>query len=362
MQDNTAPRTELERLGEFGLINFLTKNIVHKQNTTIKGVGDDAAVLGFDSKKRCIVTTDMLVERVHFDLSYVPLKHLGYKSVMVNISDLAAMNAIPRQITVSIALSNRFSLEAIDELYQGIYLACEKYNVDVIGGDTTSSTSGLIISITAIGEALEEDIIYRNGAKENDLIVVSGDLGAAYVGLQLLEREKEVYLSSNKQIQPDLEGHDYILERQLKPEARTDINELLKKLEVLPHAMIDISDGLSSEMLHICKASGVGCNLYEEKIPIDPTTYNTAREFNLDPTVCALNGGEDYELLFTIDLKDFDKIKANPNFTVIGHVTELAQGCNLITKSGAMYPLTAQGWNALQESEKEEGNQEAQAD
>lgn len=362
MQDNTAPRTELERLGEFGLINFLTKNIVHKQNTTIKGVGDDAAVLGFDSKKKCVVTTDMLVERVHFDLSYVPLKHLGYKSVMVNISDLAAMNAIPRQITVSIALSNRFSLEAIDELYQGIYLACEKYNVDVIGGDTTSSTSGLIISITAIGEALEEDIIYRNGAKENDLIVVSGDLGAAYVGLQLLEREKEVYLSSNKQIQPDLEGHDYILERQLKPEARTDINELLKKLEVLPHAMIDISDGLSSEMLHICKASGVGCNLYEEKIPIDPTTYNTAREFNLDPTVCALNGGEDYELLFTIDLKDFDKIKANPNFTVIGHVTELAQGCNLITKSGAMYPLTAQGWNALQESEKEEGNQEAQAD
>lgn len=362
MQDNTAPRTELERLGEFGLINFLTKNIVHKQNTTIKGVGDDAAVLGFDSKKKCVVTTDMLVERVHFDLSYVPLKHLGYKSVMVNISDLAAMNAIPRQITVSIALSNRFSLEAIDELYQGIYLACEKYNIDVIGGDTTSSTSGLIISITAIGEALEEDIIYRNGAKENDLIVVSGDLGAAYVGLQLLEREKEVYLSSNKQIQPDLEGYDYILERQLKPEARTDINELLKKLEVLPHAMIDISDGLSSEMLHICKASGVGCNLYEEKIPIDPTTYNTAREFNLDPTVCALNGGEDYELLFTIDLKDFDKIKANPNFTVIGHVTELAQGCNLITKSGAMYPLTAQGWNALQESEKEEGNQEAQAD
>lgn len=362
MQDNTAPRTELERLGEFGLINFLTKNIVHKQNTTIKGVGDDAAVLGFDSKKKCVVTTDMLVERVHFDLSYVPLKHLGYKSVMVNISDLAAMNAIPRQITVSIALSNRFSLEAIDELYQGIYLACEKYNIDVIGGDTTSSTSGLIISITAIGEALEEDIIYRNGAKENDLIVVSGDLGAAYVGLQLLEREKEVYLSSNKQIQPDLEGHDYILERQLKPEARTDINELLKKLEVLPHALIDISDGLSSEMLHICKASGVGCNLYEEKIPIDPTTYNTAREFNLDPTVCALNGGEDYELLFTIDLKDFDKIKANPNFTVIGHVTELAQGCNLITKSGAMYPLTAQGWNALQESEKEEGNQEAQAD
>jgi thiamine-monophosphate kinase len=291
---------------------------------------------------------------VHFDLSYVPLKHLGYKAVMVNISDLAAMNAMPRQITVSIALSYRFSLEAVDELYQGIYLACEKCNVDVVGGDTTSSTSGLIISVTAIGEAIENELVYRDGARENDLIVVSGDLGAAYVGLQLLEREKDVYLSSNKQVQPDLEGHDYILERQLKPEARTDINELLKKLEVLPTSMIDVSDGLSSEMLHICTASGKGCNLYEEKIPIDPTTYNTAREFNLDPTVCALNGGEDYELLFTIDLKDFDKIKGNPNFTVIGHMTEQAQGCNLITKSGALYPLTAQGWNALQESEKEE--------
>lgn len=354
MQDNTAPRTELEKLGEFGLINFLTKNIILKQKTTLKGVGDDAAVLEFDATKKCIVTTDMLVEGVHFDLSYVPLKHLGYKAVMVNISDLAAMNAVPRQITVSLALSNRFSLEAIDELYQGIYLACEKCEVDLVGGDTTSSTSGLIISVTAIGEARPEEIAYRNSAKENDLIIVSGDLGAAYVGLQLLEREKEVYLSSNKQVQPDLEGHDYILERQLKPEARTDITELLKKLDVLPTSMIDISDGLSSEMLHICKASGMGCNLYEEKIPIDPTTYNTAREFNLDPTVCALNGGEDYELLFTIDLKDFDKIKANPNFTVIGHIAEHAQGCNLITKSGTVYPLTAQGWNALQETENEE--------
>jgi thiamine-monophosphate kinase len=354
MQDNSTPRTELERLGEFGLINFLTKNIILKQNSTLKGVGDDAAVLSFEANKKCVVTTDMLVEGVHFDLSYVPLKHLGYKAVMVNISDLAAMNAMPRQITVSIALSNRFSLEAVDELYQGIYLACEKSNVDVVGGDTTSSTSGLIISVTAIGEAIENELVYRDGARENDLIVVSGDLGAAYVGLQLLEREKDVYLSSNKQVQPDLEGHDYILERQLKPEARTDINELLKKLEVLPTSMIDVSDGLSSEMLHICTASGKGCNLYEEKIPIDPTTYNTAREFNLDPTVCALNGGEDYELLFTIDLKDFDKIKGNPNFTVIGHMTEQAQGCNLITKSGALYPLTAQGWNALQESEKEE--------
>jgi thiamine-monophosphate kinase len=354
MQDNSAPRTELEKLGEFGLINFLTKNILLKQSSTLKGVGDDAAVLSFDAAKKCIITTDMLVEGVHFDLSYVPLKHLGYKAVMVNISDLAAMNAIPRQITVSIALSNRFSLEAVDELYQGIYLACEKCNVDVVGGDTTSSTSGLIISITAIGEGVEHELVYRDGAKENDLIVVSGDLGAAYVGLQLLEREKDVYLSSNKQVQPDLEGHDYILERQLKPEARTDINEILKKLEVLPSSMIDISDGLSSEILHICTASSKGCNLYEEKIPIDPTTYNTAREFNLDPSVCALNGGEDYELLFTIDLKDFDKIKGNPNFTVIGHITEQAQGCNLITKSGALYPLTAQGWNAILAADKEE--------
>jgi thiamine-monophosphate kinase len=348
MQNNSAPRTELDKLGEFGLIDFLTKNIVHRQQSTVKGVGDDAAVLSFEADKKCVVTTDMLVEGVHFDLSYVPLKHLGYKSVMVNVSDLAAMNANPRQITVSIALSNRFSLEAVDELYQGIYLACEKCQIDVAGGDTTSSTSGLIISITAIGEASEEDIVYRSGARENDLIVVSGDLGAAYVGLQLLEREKQVYLGSNKQVQPDLDGHDYILERQLKPEARTDINELLKKLAIKPTAMIDVSDGLSSELLHICKASGVGCNLYEEKIPIDPTTHHTARDFNLDPTVCALNGGEDYELLFTISMSDFDKIKGNPNFTVIGHITEKAQGCQLITRSGAVYPLTAQGWNALQ--------------
>ena len=361
IEDNSTPRTELERLGEFGLINFLTKNIIHKHETTVKGVGDDAAVLGFNNNNKCVVTTDMLVEGVHFDLSYVPLKHLGYKSVVVNLSDLAAMNATPKQITVSIALSNRFSLEAIDELYQGIFMACEKYGVDVVGGDTTSSLSGLVISVTAIGEAQESDIVYRSTAKENDLIIVSGDLGAAYVGLQLLEREKEVYLSTNKQVQPDLEGHDYILERQLKPEARTDINELLKKLDVLPTSMIDISDGLSSELLHICNNSNMGCNLYEEKIPIDPTTYNTAREFNLDPTVCALNGGEDYELLFTIDLKDFDKIKANPNFTVVGHIAEKAQGCNLITKSGAVYPLTAQGWNALKEDEvqsEEETNED----
>ncbi len=352
MQDNSQPRTELEKLGEFGLINYITKNIVHKQKSTLKGVGDDAAVLDFYSDKKCVVTTDMLVEGVHFDLAYMPLKHLGYKAVMVNISDLAAMNAQARQITVSLAISNRFSLEAIDELYQGIYLACEKCQVDLVGGDTTSAVSGLVISVTAIGEGTEQELVYRNQAKENDLIVVSGDLGAAYIGLQLLEREKQVFLSSNKQVQPDLAGYDYILERQLKPEARTDIKELLRELEIKPHAMIDISDGLSSELLHICTASDTGCHLYEEKIPIDPTTYNTAREFNLDPTVCALSGGEDYELLFTIDLNDYDKIKGNPNFTVIGHITDKSQGCQLITSSGSMYPLSAQGWNALLQKEE----------
>lgn len=362
MQDNTSTRTELGKLGEFGLIEFLTKNIVYRHSSTNKGVGDDAAVLAFDAGKKCVVTTDMLVEGVHFDLSYVPLKHLGYKSVMVNVSDLAAMNAMPRQITVSVALSNRFSLEAIDELYQGIYLACEKCQIDLVGGDTTSSTSGLIISVTAIGEAAEEDLIYRSGAKENDLIVVSGDLGAAYVGLQLLEREKHVYFNSNKQVQPDLDGHDYILERQLKPEARIDIKELLKQLDVKPSAMIDISDGLSSELLHICKASAVGCNVYEEKIPIDPTTHHTAREFNLDPTVCALNGGEDYELLFTISMNDFDKIKGNPNLTVIGHITDEAQGNNLITRSGAVYPLAAQGWNPLMNASDEQETERKEED
>ncbi|MCZ2248803.1 MAG: thiamine-phosphate kinase [Bacteroidia bacterium] len=357
---NIPPRTELERLGEFGLIDYLTKNIKLKHQSSIKGVGDDAAVLGFDEGFRCIVTTDMLIEGVHFDLSYTPLKHLGYKSVMVNVSDLAAMNAQARQITVSIAISNRFSLEALDELYQGIYLACEREGIDVVGGDTISSTSGLIISITAIGQAKEEDIVYRNTAQENDLIVVSGDLGGAYVGLQLLEREKQVFLSTNQRVQPDLEGNDYILERQLKPEARTDITAILKKLQVKPTAMIDISDGLSSEIMHICKQSDKGCNIFEDKIPIDPTTYNAAREFNLDPTVCALNGGEDYELLFTMNLSDFDKIKGNPNLTVIGHITEKAQGYQLITKSGSQHPLTAQGWNAFSEGEEKhaQDNQE----
>lgn len=345
-------RTELKEIGEFGLIKHLTKNIVFKNEQSVKGVGDDAAILDIKNKQ-VVVTTDMLVEGVHFDLMYVPLKHLGYKAVSVNTSDIYAMNAEPKQITVSIAISNRFSVESLEELYEGIYLACDKYKVDLIGGDTTSSTSGLIISITAIGEVEPGKAIYRNTSKESDLLVVSGDLGGAYVGLQLLEREKQVYLA-NPKIQPDLEGNDYILERQLKPDARQDIVQLLKDLDVTPTAMIDVSDGLSSEVLHLCDQSGVGCNLYEEKIPIDPTTINMAREFNLDPTVCALNGGEDYELLFTIDLSDYDKIKGNPNLTVIGHMTDKNNGANLIARNGVQYPIKAQGWDAFSKEEDED--------
>ena len=348
MAENNS-RTELSELGEFGIIKHLTKNIVLKNKSSLLGVGDDCAVID-NSGKQTVVTTDMLVEGVHFDLMYVPLKHLGYKAVMVNLSDVYAMNATPHQITVSIAMSNRFSVEALEELYEGIYLACAKCNVDLVGGDTTSSTSGLVISITAIGDVDASDVVRRDTARESDLLVVSGDLGGAYVGLQLLEREKEVY-KTNPKIQPDLEGNDYILERQLKPEARMDVPELLKKLEIKPTSMIDISDGLSSELLHICEASKVGCNLYEEKIPIDPTTIHMAREFNLDPTVCALSGGEDYELLFTIDLKDYDKIKGNPNFTIIGHITAKSAGANLIARNGALYPITAQGWDALLKKE-----------
>lgn len=345
MLENAGGRTELSSLGEFGLIKHLTQFVQINNESTIKGIGDDAAVIDFKNKLT-VVTTDMLVEGVHFDLMYVPLKHLGYKSVVVNLSDIFAMNAVPRQITVAIALSNRFSVEAVEELYAGMLTACKKYNVDLVGGDTTTSQSGLVISITAIGEAKKEEVIYRNGAKDGDLLCVSGDLGAAYIGLQLLEREKKIFLE-NPKIQPDLDGNDYILQRQLKPEARKDIPVLLQKLEVKPTAMIDISDGLASEILHLCNQSEVGCNLYEDKIPIDPSAYNMAREFNLDPTVCALSGGEDYELLFTIDQADYPKIKANPDISVIGHMTAKKEGTNLITKSGTSHPLTAQGWDAL---------------
>ncbi|MBT9186878.1 thiamine-phosphate kinase [Zobellia russellii] len=344
LEDKNQERTSLEKLGEFGLIDHLTKNFDITHNSTIKGVGDDAAV--FDHKDKTVLTTDLLIEGVHFDLSYMPLKHLGYKAVMVNLSDVYAMNATATQITVSLAVSNRFPLEALEELYAGIALAAKIFNVDLIGGDTTSSTSGMLISITALGEAKEEELTYRDGAKENDLLVVSGDLGAAYMGLQVLDREKEVF-KVNPNNQPDLSPYSYIVERQLKPEARKDIVELLKKLEVRPTAMIDISDGLSSEILHLCKNSKIGCNLFEEKIPLDPTVISACEEFNVDSTMVALSGGEDYELLFTISQNDFDKIKGNPNLTVIGHMTHESEGAHLVTRGNTKIELTAQGWNSF---------------
>ncbi len=339
-------RTELTALGEFGLIDHLTQHVEINNPSSLKGIGDDAAVIKYDNEKTTLVSTDMLVEGVHFDLTYVPLKHLGYKSIVVNLSDICAMNGTPKQVTVSIAASNRFSVEALEELYEGMLFACKRYNVDLVGGDTTTSTSGLIISVTAIGEAKQEDIVYRNGAKEKDLLCLSGDVGGAYMGLQVLEREKFVF-KDNPNLQPDLVGNDYILERQLKPEARVDIVELLKKLDVKPTSMIDVSDGLASELMHICKQSEVGCELYEEKIPLDPQTYDRAREFSLDPTVCALSGGEDYELLFTIPMDDYEKVKNLPDFTIIGHMTAKASGINLVAKAGTSHPITAQGWNAF---------------
>ena len=337
-------------MGEFGLIDHLTKNFKIKQKSTVKGIGDDAAVISADSEKEIVVTTDLLLEGVHFDLSYVPLKHLGYKAVIVNLSDVYAMNAEPTQITVSIAVSNRFPVEALEELYAGITAAAKIYNVDVVGGDTTSSTTGLIISITAIGTVNKGEAIYRSGAKENDLLVVTGDLGAAYMGLQVLEREKEVY-KVNPNSQPDLEPYSYLVERQLKPEARKDISGLLKELDVKPTSMIDISDGLSSEIIHICKNSKAGCNLFEDKIPLDPQVISTCEEFNLDSTTIALSGGEDYELLFTIKTEDYPKIKANPHLTVIGHMTDQREGIHLISRGGTKIPLIARGWNALKEDE-----------
>lgn len=345
IEDKTPHRTSLADLGEFGLIDRLTKGFENQNPSTLKGVGDDAAVMDFKNKKT-VVSTDLLIEGVHFDLSYVPLKHLGYKAVSVNVSDIYAMNATATQITVSIAVSNRFPLEALEELYAGIRLACDRYKVDLVGGDTTSSTRGLIISVTAIGEANEEDLVYRNGAQPNDLIVLTGDIGGAYMGLQILEREKAVF-QVNPNSQPDIEMYSYILERQLKPEARKDIPPLLKQLGVKPTAMMDVSDGLSSELLHICKQSGVGCRLYEDKIPLDPQVISTCEEFNLDSTTIALSGGEDYELLFTIAQADYDKIKGNPNFSVIGYITDKEEGVNLITRAGQFIPIIARGWNAL---------------
>ncbi|MFZ1687635.1 MAG: thiamine-phosphate kinase [Flavobacteriales bacterium] len=338
-------RTELSTLGEFGLIERIASRVQLSQKSSLMGIGDDAAVIDPEGLHQ-VVTTDMLVEGVHFDLGYVPLKHLGYKAIVVNLSDVYAMNARPRQVTVALALSNRFPLEAIDELYEGMLWACRAYGVDIVGGDTCSSTSGLIISITAIGAVEKDRITYRNGAKAGDLLVVSGDLGGAYMGLQVLEREKAVFQGAPN-AQPDLSGHDYILERQLKPEARKDVIDMLQEMKLQPTAMIDISDGLASEAMHIAHNSGLGVKLYEEKIPMDPATISTARAFNLDPTTCALNGGEDYELLFTIAQGDFDKVKGSPHFSVIGHMTDKAGGYQLIDRQGGQHELKAQGWDAF---------------
>jgi len=347
IEDKNPQRTSIAQLGEFGLIEHLTKNFGINQASTLKGIGDDAAVLDFKDKK-VVVSTDIMVEGVHFDLAYMPLKHLGYKAVVTNVSDICAMNAKATQITVSIAVSNRFPLEALEELYTGITLAANEYKVDVIGGDTTSSQKGLIVSITVLGEADEEEIVYRNGAKATNLLVVTGDIGAAYMGLQVLEREKQVF-QVNPNSQPDLDAYTYLIERQLKPEARKDVRTLLHALEIKPTSMIDISDGLSSEIIHLCKQSKVGCNLYEDKLPLDPQFINVCEEFDIDSTTVAINGGEDYELLFTIPIEDFDKIKGNPNFSIIGHMTEEAEGIHLVTRANTKIPLKARGWNALSE-------------
>lgn len=345
IEDKNPKRTPLSELGEFKLIDHLTEHFKINQKSTVKGIGDDAAVLDY-GKKQVVVSTDLLVEGVHFDLSYVPLKHLGYKAVMVNLSDIYAMNAKATQITVSIAVSNRFPLEALEELYAGITTAADLYNIDVVGGDTTSSTSGLIISITAIGEVEKGHDVLRSGAKPNDLLVVTGDIGGAYMGLQVLEREKEVF-KVNPNSQPDLSMYTYIVERQLKPEARKDIVELLQKLEVKPTSMIDISDGLSSEVIHLCKQSKVGVDVFENKIPLDPQVISTCEEFNIDSTTVALSGGEDYELLMTISQDDYPKIKGNPNLTVIGYMTEEERGMHLVTRAEQKIPIIAKGWNAL---------------
>jgi len=347
IEDKNQQRTSIAQLGEFGLIDHLTKQFEIAQASTIRGIGDDAAVLDFKDKKT-IVSTDLLIEGVHFDLAYMPLKHLGYKAVAANVSDICAMNAKPTQITVSIAVSNRFPLEALEELFAGIAIAAKTYGVDVIGCDTTSSQKGLNLSITALGEANEDEIVYRSGASETDLLVVSGDIGAAYMGLQVLEREKQVFLV-NPNNQPDLDNYTYLIERQLKPEARVDVRELLEKLEIKPTSMIDISDGLSSEIMHLCKQSEVGCNLYEDKLPLDPQFINVCEEFNIDSTTVAINGGEDYELLFTIKMEDFDKIKGNPNFSIIGHMTQQSEGIYLVTRANTKIKTKTKRWGSVTE-------------
>ncbi|MBT8324263.1 MAG: thiamine-phosphate kinase [Winogradskyella sp.] len=347
LEDKNPQRTPLSELGEFGLIDHLTKSFKPKQKSTLKGIGDDSAVLDF-GKNQVVISTDLLVEGVHFNLSYMPLKHLGYKAVVVNLSDIYAMNAMATHVTISIAVSNRFPLEALEELYEGIETAARLYDIDVIGGDTTSSTSGLMISVTALGTLKKGSEVLRSGAKANDLLVVTGDIGGAYMGLQVLEREKEVF-KVNPNNQPDLSMYTYIIERQLKPEARKDIVKLLEQLKVKPTSMIDISDGLSSEIIHLCKQSNVGVDLYETKIPLDPQVIATCEEFDIDSTTIALNGGEDYELLMTISQADFPKIKGNPNLTVIGYMTDKKSIMHLVTRADTRIPIIAKGWNAIKD-------------
>lgn len=345
MSDYPENNEDISTLGEFPLIKHLTGNIKLKNKSSLFGVGDDAAVLDYGQKK-VIVTTDLLTEGIHFNLMYTPLKHLGYKSAIVNFSDIYAMNAHPRQIIIAIAVSSKFTTTMIDEIYSGIYLACDNYGVDVVGGDTSSSLTGLTITITAVGEARTEDIVYRHGAKENDLICVSGDLGGAYMGLQLLEREKSIF-EKDTSVQPDLEGYEYILERQLKPEARKDIIKLLEINKIKPTSMIDISDGLSSELFHICYESKAGCRIFSDKIPINPETKRMAEELNIEPLIAALNGGEDYELLFTVPLTGFDDAAKNPEISIIGHITNPGEGKKMITEDGGSIELKSQGWDGL---------------
>ena len=353
LEDKNPELTPISAYGEFGLIKHLTENFSFENSSTEVSIGDDCAVINPEGQK-VVVTTDVLAEGVHFNLGYVPLKHLGYKAVVVNLSDVAAMNATPTQILVSLAVSSRFPVEALEEIYAGIAMACKHYKVDLVGGDTTSSTSGLVITITAIGLEKSENLVKRNGAKPNDLLVVTGDLGGAYMGLQILEREHSVYLA-NPNMQPEMEGYDYILERQLKPEARTDIKKTLKELNIHPTSMIDVSDGLSSETLHLSDQSKVGFRIYEEKIPMDSLTISTAEELNLNPVMCALSGGEDYELLFTIAPADFEKIKNHPDFTIIGHAVDLDQGNYLVARgSGELVALNAQGWDAFLNKDRNE--------
>ena len=348
--------TQISTLGEFGLIRHLTNDITPKQPTTLRGIGDDCAVLKGTDGRVSLLTTDMLMEGIHFDLQYTPLQHLGYKAAMVNLSDVYAMNGTPRQLLVSLAISSRFSLEDVEALYSGIRMACERHQVDIVGGDTTTSLTGLAISITCVGDAAEDEVVYRSGAKENDLICVSGNLGAAYMGLQLMEREKRVFNSRPAQdveaAQPDFSGREYLIERLLKPEARAVVIEDLRKHGIRPTAMMDISDGLSSERLHICQASACGCRIYEEHIPIDYQTAVAAEEFNMNVTTCALNGGDDYELLFTVPLTDHERVAALPGIRIIGHITRPDLGARLIARDGQEFDLKAQGWNPLAEDAK----------